>query len=80
MAAQAALIASAVLAAIIGGVVAGSWLWAAGCGILAYLAGSAVIMAWMARRFRSRLWPGPDDYWPGPEDHWPSPDHWPDDD
>lgn len=65
LAAQAALVASAVLAAIIGGVAAGSWLWAAGCGVLAYLAGSAVIMAWMARMFRSGGWPGPDRHWPG---------------
>jgi hypothetical protein len=64
LAAQAALVASAVLAAIIGGVAAGSWLWAAGCGVLAYAAGYAVIMAWMARWFRSRGWPGTGRSWP----------------
>jgi hypothetical protein len=60
LAAQSAVLASAVLAAIIGGVAAGSWLWAAGCGILTYAAGGAVIMAWMARGLRSGGWPGDD--------------------
>jgi hypothetical protein len=59
MAGQAAVIASAVLAAIIGGVAAGSWLWALGCGILTYAAGGAVILAWLGIRFRSG-WPGED--------------------
>jgi hypothetical protein len=65
LAAQAALIALAVLAAIIGGLAAGSWAWAVGCGILAYAAGGAVIMAWMAWIFRSREWTGSDRSWPG---------------
>ena len=60
MAAQAVVIASAVLAAIIGGVAAGSWLWALGCGVLTYAAGGAVMLAWLALRFRSRGWPGED--------------------
>jgi hypothetical protein len=77
LAAQAALLISAVLAAIIGGVAARSWLWAAGCGVLAYLAGSAVIVAWMALRLRSRGWPGPGPNWP--DANWPD-DDWPDDD
>ncbi len=56
MAAQAVVIASAVLAAIIGGVAAGSWLWALGCGVLTYAASGAVMLAWLALRIRSH-WP-----------------------
>ena len=54
---QAASVAAAMLAAVAGGLLAKSWLWAVACAVLVYAACSVGVMAWMARRLRSsRSW------------------------
>jgi hypothetical protein len=57
--AQAASVASAMLAGIVGGLAARSWIWAVACAILAYGAACVCVMVWMARQLRFHAsWPG----------------------
>lgn len=50
---QATAVAAAMVAAIAGGLLARSWLWAVACAVLVYAAFSVGVMVWMARRFRA---------------------------
>ena len=52
--AQAASVGSAMLAGIVGGLAAHSWIWAFACAMLAYGTACVGVMVWMARRLRSR--------------------------
>lgn len=51
---QAASVVSAILAGIVGGLLAGNWVWAVACAVVVYGLAGAVAMVWMARRLRSR--------------------------
>lgn len=51
-----------VIAGIVGGLVARSWLWAIACAIVAYALFSAVVMIWLSIKIRSdREWSPFDD-------------------
>jgi hypothetical protein len=57
--AQAASVGSAMLAGIVGGLAAQSWIWAIACAMLAYGTACVGVMVWMARRLRSHAsWSG----------------------
>jgi len=61
---QAVAVATAILAAIAGGLLARSWLWAVACAVLVYAALSVGVLVWMARRLSSdRGWLDLDDSW-----------------
>ena len=50
---QAVAIASAMVAAVIGGLLAHSWIWAVACAIFVYAGFSVAVMFWLSHRFRS---------------------------
>ena len=49
---QAIAIASAMVAAVIGGVLAQSWIWAIACAVFVYAGFSAAVMFWLSRKIR----------------------------